>query len=490
MFVGRKEELELLKGEYLKNKSSILLFGKRRVGKTTLIKQSLNFFEGKVIYYECIKAPLKENLDNLICHLKKNGFIENYLNFNSISDLFTYISSLNKKVLIVIDEYCYLKTFETSEYIDSLFQNIIDSFDNMHLVLSGSSISTMKSLLENRNALYGRFSLVIDLKELNYLESSLFYEKESVIDKVAFYSVFGGSPFVISQLDYDKGIEYNIKKHILNRYSNINAYIDTVINLDIQSQINSQRVLNVLGNGRKKYNEIEQKLALKTNGLLSKHLNILLDLEIINKVYPINKKEDKKKVFYEINDNLLRFYYAFVYKNKTALELIGIEAFFNLYIKKELKYFISRRFENIVKQYFSLKVKKGLLKDVYDIGVYYYDDPINKRNGEFDCVLKHENTYSIYEIKYLNSKLTNTQVGLEINQIKEIKSITIEKIGFVSVNGFEKIDFDVELIDGNSLYDLNSSFEYSLFDFTNGNKYLKENCEIYECSKSKFDLKR
>lgn len=61
-------------------------------------------------------------------------------------------------------------------------------------------------------------------------------------------------------------------------------------------------------NEKKKYGEIEDKLSMKNNGLLSKPLALLLRMEIISKTYPINRPDDNKKTAYEINDNLLRFY--------------------------------------------------------------------------------------------------------------------------------------------------------------------------------------
>ena len=459
MFVGRKEEINLLKEQYKNKKSSILLYGKRRVGKTTLLKESFKYFDGKVFYYECVKGSLDENLNNVLSYLKINGFIENYLSFMTWYDMFSYFSNKHQKILFVIDEYCYLKTFENEEYVDSIFQKIIDSFDNIQIVLSGSHISMMKSLLNSKNALYGRFSLIINLKEFNYLEASNFYNDLNVNDKIAFYSIFGGSPFVNAQIEFDKGIEYNIKKYILNKFSSINAYIDSIINLDLHSLVNSQRILSVLGNGRNKYNEIEQKLLMKANGLLSKHLKILLDLEILKKVYSINKKDDTKKMYYEINDNILRFYYAFVYKNKASLELIGIDSYYDLYIKNELKHFISRRFEDIVKQYFSLKVKKREIRDVYDIGIMYYDDSINKKNGEFDCVLKHKETYSIYEVKYLSKPIDAKDIMVEMNKIFAIPNIKINKIGLVSSSGFCDCKIDnIETISGYELYENKNNY--------------------------------
>ena len=117
---------------------------------------------------------------------------------------------------MVIDEYPYLSTFAESKKIDSIFQNIIDNrLGNISLILSGSQISVMKNLLEEKDALYGRFGLIIHLQELNYREAAAFYPSKTAYEKIAFYSVFGGSPFVLQQLREEETLEQNIIRTIL-----------------------------------------------------------------------------------------------------------------------------------------------------------------------------------------------------------------------------------------------------------------------------------
>lgn len=123
-------------------------------------------------------------------------------------------------------------------------------------------------------------------------------------------------------------------------------------------------------------------------------------MELIKKIYPINVGEDKKKVYYEIDDNLLRFYYSYIYRRKSQLELLGPDTFYDQYIEPSIITFILHRFEDIARVYFSLLAQKGKLNGIYDIGTYYYDDSKNKSNGEFDVALEFEDKYSIYECKY------------------------------------------------------------------------------------------
>lgn len=118
---------------------------------------------------------------------------------------------------IIIDEYPYLKVFEKSETIDSIFQNIIDNcIANISLFISGSHIGMMKNMLEEKNALYGRFYDIIKLNELNYKETETFYSNLKAYDKIALYSIFGGSPFVNNCINPNKTLKENILNTILN----------------------------------------------------------------------------------------------------------------------------------------------------------------------------------------------------------------------------------------------------------------------------------
>ena len=453
MFVGRKEEITLIQEIAKESNRSLLLYGKRKVGKTTLLNKALENSENITVYYECVKSSIKENVSLFVDRLLEKKIIPVKIIFGTLQDVFEYLNTLPIKINIIIDEYPYLKKFEAAETVDSIFQNIIDNhLKNISLFISGSHVGMMKDLLEEKNALYGRFNTVIKLGELNYVEVAEFYSDKSVYDKIGFYAVFGGSPFVNSCLDTEKDLKANIIDTVLNSTSAVSNYADNLLMSDLSGSINAERILFAEANGKKKYNEIENKLEMERNGLLSKHLKTMLDMELLSKIYPINAKEDKKKVYYEISDNLLRFYYAYVYKNKSALEVLGAENFYEEYIKPSIITFISHRFEAIGRMYFSLLVKSKKLRGILDIGTYYYDNAIKKKNGEFDIALKTKEGFAIYEAKYYSGKMKETEMLEEEKQIKQIQDMKITKIGFITVGGVEKKIDSFSYIDGKELY--------------------------------------
>lgn len=451
MFIGREKELTLLQQDYIGK--AVMVYGKRRVGKTTLIQKALENCQYQTVYYECSKGAMQDNIDGLVRELVRVKMLPVPLNFSTLQDVFIYLNALPKKIVVVIDEYPYLKKATDSATVDSIFQNIIDNrLTNIELILSGSHIGMMKDLLQERNALYGRFSVTIKLNELNYLDAARFYPDRTPYDKVAHYAVFGGSPFVNQALNPAATLRENVISTILNPVSAVYLYASQLLLSDYSVKINAERIFSVIGNGKKRYTEIEDKLNVKKTGNLSKQIKSLTELEIVSRNSPINKIGDNKKATFEINDNLLRFYFTFIYKNASALQVLGAEAFYDEYVAPTLTDFISRRFEGICRDYFSLQVRSGKLKGVRNIGSYYYDDPVHRKNGEFDVALELADGYAIYEAKYYAQPMTLDEIHREAQPVANIKELAVKQLGFIAINGFVEQEKPYTYLDGNDIF--------------------------------------
>ena len=451
MFIGREKELALLQQDYIGK--AAMVYGKRRVGKTTLIQKALKSSSYRTVYFECLKGTMQDNISGFVQELVRAKILPVPLNFGTLQDVFAYLNALPEKIVVVIDEYPYLKAMNDSATVDSIFQNIIDNrLVNIELILSGSHIGMMKDALQEKNALYGRFAVTIKLNELNYLEAAKFYPDKTPYDKAAHYAVFGGSPFVNQALQPTATIRENIISTILNPMSAVYLYASQLLLSDYSVKINAERIFSVIGNGKKRYTEIEDKLDVKKTGNLSKQIKSLIDLEIIARNSPINKIGDNKKSTFEINDNLLRFYFTFIYKNASALQVLGAEAFYDEYIAPALTDFISRRFEGICRDYFSHQVRSCKMKGVRNIGSYYYDDPAHRKNGEFDVALEFADGYEIYEAKYYAQPMTLDEIHREVQQVEAIKELTVKQIGFIAINGFAEREEPYLYLDGNDIF--------------------------------------
>ena len=452
MFFARENELKEIKALLEKGGKAMLLYGKRRVGKTELILQS---FRGrKAIYFECLRDSVKENVRQFVNGCRKAGVdIPPYFNMESFQDVFSYLNSLGEHLCIAIDEYSYLYQMNNHDSVDSSFQSIIDQdLSNLSLILSGSEMGKMKDLLQQGNPLYGRFALTTHLPELNYQEVSQFYPNLSVNEKAAMYALFGGSPFVNKEIDPSLPLRENVIKTFLKEGSEVYSYANNVLISDIANEIQARRVLSALANSKKRHNDLVNVLDQGKTGVINRALSSLLEAGIVAKRFPINKADDAKKARYEIVDNPLRFFYAYIYPNKSALTVLGPSAFYDEYIAPTILHYISYRFEELVRQYFSIQIQKGHLFGIRNIGSYYYDDPVNKTNGEFDVALESKDGYCIYEAKYLKNKMKVEEILQEVSQIEKIPDLAISQIGFCSINGFEKTSIDYDLIAGEQLY--------------------------------------
>ena len=462
MFVGREEELAQLDAAFALNGSATLLFGKRRVGKTTLIKQALLRQSKVCIYYECLKGTIQENVDAFTQVLYELRVLTISLAFHSFQDIFAYLNTLPRQFIIVIDEYPSLKTMASGEAVDSAFQFMIDNrLANINLVLSGSHIGMMKEMMSEGNALYGRFGTVIRLRELNYQTASAFYPSKTSYEKIAFHSVFGGSPFVLEQLRNNETLEENIVRTILNEHNPVHIYASHLLLSDYSNSIQAERIFYVLGNGKKKYSELEGKLNPNKTGNLAKQLKALTEMEIISRMAPMNKPADSKKARYEINDNLMRFYFTFVYRHQSALQMLGPKAFYAQYVAPALSDFIARRFEEICRDFFSLLARNGKLPGIRNIGSYYYDDPLTRTNGEFDVALDYGSKVALFEAKYYLHPMTPDEIHREAGQIRQIRELNIAAIGFIAANGFAEREAGYIYYTADDLYHLENISQLS-----------------------------
>lgn len=454
MFIGREKELSALQEQFTgKSKTAVLVYGKRRVGKSTLIAQAAKDFPGIVIDHLCVQSTFEGNLELLYRSVSRALSLPS-LSFSHLFDLFEFLGRQNQDILLVFDEYQYLKQSLKNGEIDSYLQTIIDTLPaNVKLVLCGSYISVMKELLDEENPLFGRFSAILHLKDFDYYDAARFYAKLEPYHKIAFYGVFGGSPFVLESLDVEATLQDNLEKLLLPATGILRTHIESVMLKEIQKSFDV-RILEALGNGKKRYSDILFVLGEANNGLLDKQLKNLMDMETIAKMYPINKADDKKKHFYEIEDNLMRTYFAFLFGRTPLVERLGERTFYENDVAPTLTQFISRRFEEVVRQYFVRLAHAGKLKGVEDFGTYWYDDPTTKTNGEFDCVLKRGETLDFFECKYRKAPMEKGECEAEERQVRSIPNIDIGTVGFVCTGGFAFKSKTYKLITGEHLYSL------------------------------------
>ena len=457
MFYGRERQKKSLLDMIEKDEQMIsLIYGRRRIGKSELIKQSLKETNVQSIYYECKQTTEQNNVDSLAeiigdtFHFPKPSFgdIEELLNF-------LFKKAEETPLILVFDEYPYLR--ENVKGLDSIIQSVIDKYKDtsyMKFIICGSYVDTMKELLAKQNPLYGRIDLTIDLKPMDYYESALFYEGFSNEDKVRLYSVFGGIPYYNRLIDANKSVKENVIALIASPGARLENEVSMYLNSEISKITNANEVFEALAKGFSKYRDILAQSNVSSGPTLVDVLDKLIKMDVVKKEAPINDENNKKKAGYFISDNLSLFYYKYIFRNISRMNIMDSEVFYKKYIDEdfETKY-VPNIFEDICKQYLIRLNKAGLTEEPFEkIGKYFYDDPINKKNGEFDIVTLDDKGYIFYEAKFRKEPITESMVREEIAQVDQT-GLSCYKYGFISKSGFNcEMSDDRILISIDELY--------------------------------------
>ena len=456
-FYGRDKELRDLHWVMQRDEQqTVLIYGRRRVGKSALIKQCLHESNITSIYFECKQTTEPNNLESL-CVLISETFHFPRPTFGSMEELldFLFKKAEEAPLILVLDEYSYLR--EVVRGMDSILQSLTDRYcdtSRMKLILCGSFVDVMRSLQERNNPLYGRIDKTIDLKPMDYYESALFYPSFSNADKVRLYSVFGGIPYYNRLIDPALSVRENILALIASPDARLIHEVPLYIRSEIARINNANEVFETLARGFSKFSDILSQSHVSSSPALSDVLEKLLHMEIVTKKAPINDENNRKKAGYYIADNLSRFYYRYVSRYLSQMNIMEPEVFFDRYIAEDFEAdFVPYAFETVATQYLIRQNRSGRIQPPFDkIGKYYYDDPVNHRNGEFDVVTQDVNGYVFYETKFRAAPVDRNAVEDELRQV-HAAGLKCYRYGFFSRSGFE-IEPEEQLIltDINDLY--------------------------------------
>ncbi len=326
MFIDRKEELETLENEYNKeNAAFVVVYGRRRIGKTTLIR---HFCEGKrSLYFLATEESDNENR-NAFKDLLAEAFDNELLRSASVDNwapLFKVISDEAKKerIVLVIDEFQYLG--KANKAFPSILQKAWDemlSSANLMLIVCGSLINMMTTQVLNYDSpLYGRRTAQIRLKQIDFSYYKDFDESLSVDDQIQQYAVTGGVPKYIELFKKEKDIYTAIKNNVLSTNSFLYAEPEFLLQKEV-SEIGSYfSVLKTIAAGNHKLGKIATTLEVSQTSLTS-YIKTLIDLDIIEREVPITEEnpEKSKMGLYRIKDNFIEFWFKYVYPNRSLIE--------------------------------------------------------------------------------------------------------------------------------------------------------------------------
>lgn len=329
-FVDRDSELGFLKNEFQREDSSlVILYGRRRVGKTALLSE---FIKGKRALYFLVteesEAQNRSAFQDIVADftgnsLLKNAMVDNWeLIFQTLLQD-TKADTLGKKIIIAIDEFQYLG--KSNPAFPSVFQRIWDTMlknANVMVILCGSLISMMESQTLNYNShLYGRRTGQIKLKPIPFRHYQEFFPEKSRRELIEFYSVTGGVPKYI-ELFYDNRDIYSaIEANILNKASFLYDEPNFLLQREVSEVGSYFSVIKTIAAGNQKLSKISTALEIKQTGL-TKYLKTLINLDILEREVPVTEEnpEKSKRGLYKIKDNFILFWFQFIYPNLSYIE--------------------------------------------------------------------------------------------------------------------------------------------------------------------------
>ena len=371
MFIGREAELRFLQEKYEEKKGQlIVLYGRRRVGKTETLRE---FCKDKPhVFYSCTQSTDKVQL----AKYSKQVFKENIPAKQYISEFADWESALrsvldlpygDKKKLLIIDEFPYM--CKGNKSIPSILQALWDmelKTQNVMIILCGSAMSFIeKELLAEKNPLYGRATGIYKMIEMGFYDAVQFFPNYSSRDKILAYSILGGIPHYLNQFNPELSLADNIKKHILTKGCVLYSEVEFLLHQELRETPIYNSLIEAVALGNTKLNDISQKSLVDDTSKTSVYLRNLIELGIIEREFSVDSKIKEKansnRGTYRLTDNFFRFWYAFGFTNLSQLEDGDVNGVYDYVVKPALHEFAALTFEDVCKEFVKELQKKNAL---------------------------------------------------------------------------------------------------------------------------------
>lgn len=440
MFVGRKRELEKLNKMYRSNQFEFaVLYGRRRVGKTTLMQE---FMRGKsAIYYMAVEGTKKENLTGLSkALLARNQFSPNVPEFHDYEALLDYIDSLavsGERMILAIDEFPYLAASYPA--ISSMLQCHIDQCwkdSKLFLVLCGSSMSFMEEqVLGYKSPLYGRRTAQFKVHPFTFWEAEEMLANYTAEERAVIYGVTGGIPEYLSRIDNVLSVDDNIVELYFEESGRLFEEPVNLMKQELKEPMTYHSIIAAIAGGASRLNEIATKTGLESSGC-SNQLASLIALGIVKKETPVTEPENGRRTLYGLSDSMYLFWYRFVRPNASSI-IRGVgKQVYNTLVQPRMNEFMGTVFEEICKQYLYMpEVYETLPFPLGGVGRWWGNNARKKRQEEIDIMSVTNGMALFGECKWRNEKVDKAVIDTllergELFQYPEKYYYIFSKSGF------------------------------------------------------------
>ena len=429
-FLGREKEILDLEKEYARDGGFVVIYGRRRIGKTTLIKQ---FIKSKTAFYflatKEVESQSMKRFAGVIARTTGNSVLQKAA-FSDWLDLFQAVADYkpNEKKVLVIDEFPYL--VKVNDSFPSILQNAWDEIlkdSNVMLILCGSLISMMKKhALSYESPLYGRRTAQMRIAPLPF---TTVYENQKLSFEEAAeqYSITGGVPKYMEFFSDVQPLYEQIKENVLSKNGFLYEEPNFLLTDEVQVLTNYFSIIKVIADGNHKLGTIAGILGLETSAL-TPYLKTLSELGFTEKQVPVTEKnaEKTRKGLYFISDNFLRFWFRYVYPYKGELELDNMQISLDELDKDFKEKFVAFAYEDICKEIFArLCSDKAIDFTPSKIGSYWLND--KSGNTQIDVMAVDTVNKRLFagECKYHNQPIDSDvyfELVKKVDNSSEIKS--------------------------------------------------------------------
>ncbi|MDF7664415.1 ATP-binding protein [Bifidobacterium sp. ESL0763] len=391
MFVGREKELSLLQRRWDSGRfECVVIYGRRRMGKTTLIGHFLK--NRPAIFFSALESSESKNLETFSrsIALFEGGpsAMDSAPLHRSLADAVEAVFALAKqrRIALVIDEYPYLASADHSA--NSVLQHAIDRHKDdsrLMLILCGSSMSFMeRQVLGYQSPLYGRRTAQIKVEPFGYADARKFLPSYGSEDAATAYGLTGGVPQYLLQFDDTMSLEDNIRVNLLDPGCYLFEEPDNLLKQELRNPAEYNAVIQAIATGSSRLNAIATACHMETSSC-STYLRNLINLGIVRKETPFGQKTSRKTI-YRIEDSFFRFWYRFVPSNISLIQSGRVDLAATR-VMSGISDFMGPVFEDICRQW--LRARNGTDKLPFlmlGAGRWWGADPRTRQQEEIDIV--------------------------------------------------------------------------------------------------------
>ncbi|MCD8013047.1 MAG: ATP-binding protein [Lachnospiraceae bacterium] len=438
--IGRKNELQQLKQLYESGHFEFLvMYGRRRVGKTTILQEFAARHE--VLFYSAQEKNDSLNLQDFSGAVQRYFDGQNLAPFRSWEDAFSYISrrAAERKTILVIDEFPFMAGPNPS--IKSMLQHEIDHHWkdlNLFLILCGSSVSFMvNEIMGYESPLYGRTTASMEILPFDYLDAARFFPKYTHEEQLIAYGILGGIPRYLNAFSPDCSIQENLEKEVVRNGAFLYDEPMMLLRMELREPGVYNSILEVVARGCNKVTEIADAIH-EDKSKCSKYISTLLAIRLLEKRVPCGEPEGSKKTIYALADPFYRFWYHYIFSNKSYYELLGT-ADAAAEIMGELPDFMGLAFEEICRQYLFRQARERKLSFVpASIGKWWGNNPAIRAQDDVDILaLNKKKTEGLFcECKYTSRPMPMEEYEDLLMAAKAFPESMKKQFLFISKSGY------------------------------------------------------